>query len=103
MAFGNLLLYWNDHHRWWGLVNGYSGFFPMSFLGLKEAMQSFPDEPSLRQLAERDITYCVVRRDVVAPAAVAKCSKLDNRLVHVFADERAQVDIYRLMGVSFSP
>jgi hypothetical protein len=54
-------MYWGlFHHR--RMVNGYSGFFPASYLELKTQMQSFPDEASLAELRSRGVKYCVCRQ-----------------------------------------
>lgn len=36
------------------LVNGHSGFFPADYLRLRRAMARFPDEETLRLLAQRE-------------------------------------------------
>ncbi|MFQ6014165.1 MAG: hypothetical protein ACE5NP_01815 [Anaerolineae bacterium] len=49
--------------RWWGLVNGYSGFTPKRQTLLAEKLQGFPDDESLaaiRSLGEEGVRYVVV-------------------------------------------
>jgi hypothetical protein len=51
------------------MVNGYSGFFPESFLELKETMAGFPSQESLSELRARDVSYVVVDPTVQLPTA----------------------------------
>jgi hypothetical protein len=83
-------MYWQTFHQR-RMVNGYSGFFSESFLQLKETMAAFPNEPSLQMLAERGVDYCVVREGLRVVGRPR-----NQRLVHVFSDRRAGIDIYRL-------
>jgi hypothetical protein len=46
--------------HWFPLVNGYSGVFPRSYLALLVKLQTFPDEPSIRQLRDRGVRYVIV-------------------------------------------
>jgi hypothetical protein len=89
-------MYWGTFH-YRRMVNGYSGFFPESFLELKQAMQGFPDETSLRMLADRGVRYCVVQRAAVPPRVIRDNPALSERLIPVFRDERAGIDIYQLL------
>ena len=49
------------------LANGYSGFSPRSYQKLKRDVLLFPNEYSLRILAEAGIRYVVVARDEPGP------------------------------------
>lgn len=100
-------MYWGTFHQR-TMVNGYSGFFPKPFLELKRAMQRFPDETSRRMLKERGVDYCVVRRSFLTsrirwdtiPSGTdwryALQRHTRGQLEHVFADDRAGVDIFEL-------
>ena len=46
--------------HWQPLVNGYSGFFPRSFVELSEEMRSFPDDASIAFLKGREVDLIVV-------------------------------------------
>ncbi|MEO8682705.1 MAG: hypothetical protein ABI665_26895 [Vicinamibacterales bacterium] len=46
--------------HWQPLLNGYSGFFPRSFLDLTEYAKSFPDERSIGYLKHRGVDLIVV-------------------------------------------
>lgn len=88
-------MYWGlIHHR--RMVNGYSGFFPASYLALKSQMQSFPDEASFAALRSRGVTYCVCRPSFLEehplPESLAKAKPWDV----VQTDRLAGVVILRL-------
>lgn len=76
------------------LVNGYSGFFPSSFLELKAEVAGFPDHKSIRCLRERGVQYCVVDRTEIS---VTDLREFASDLELFFSDGRAQVDIYRIV------
>ncbi len=90
-----LWMYWGTFHER-RMVNGYSGFFPQSFLTLKEAMAHFPSAESLRQLQAADVDYCVVMRALWSPETLAAHPDAASKLKLAFADEQAQIDIYHL-------
>lgn len=46
--------------HWQPLLNGYSGFFPRSFLELTEYVRTFPDERSIDYLKQRNVDLIVV-------------------------------------------
>jgi hypothetical protein len=46
--------------HWQPMVNGYSGFFPASYLNRLAAVESFPDQRSIRRLREDGVRYVVV-------------------------------------------
>lgn len=88
-------MYWqSQHHR--PMVNGYSGFFPQSFLDLKEAMTSFPDQSNLDALRAQGVRYCVVQRTIVPPGMISFYEDLAQQLPRVYADDRVPIDIYEL-------
>jgi hypothetical protein len=45
---------------WFPLVNGYSGFFPASYLERLDRLRHFPDERSLRQIHADGVKYVIV-------------------------------------------
>jgi hypothetical protein len=61
-SWENRYLYFSTFH-WQRLVNGYSGFFPRSFLEFREAVATFPDDRSVRLLAERRTKYIVIHEE----------------------------------------
>ncbi|MCA9204352.1 MAG: hypothetical protein KDA59_14965, partial [Planctomycetales bacterium] len=56
---------WQTRHER-RMVNGYSAFTPQSHLTLQQRVARFPDDASLRALAEWGVTYCVVKRSAGA-------------------------------------
>jgi hypothetical protein len=52
-------LYYSTFH-WQYLVNGYSGFFPPSYVRLARAVQNFPDQASFDTIKSHGVRYLVV-------------------------------------------
>ena len=52
-------LYYSTFH-WQYLINGYSGFFPPSYVRLARAVKNFPDEPSIDAIKSHGVRYLVV-------------------------------------------
>lgn len=50
----------NSTRGWWPLLNGYSGFQPMSYRNTYDAVVHFPDDGSLIALHQRGVTHVVV-------------------------------------------
>ncbi len=46
--------------HWRPMLNGYSGYYPASYLDLLERMRTFPDTGSLAELQRRGATILVV-------------------------------------------
>jgi hypothetical protein len=88
-------MYWGlFHHR--RMVNGFSGFFPASYLELKAQMQSFPDETSLAALRSRGVTYLVVKQSYLATQPLPEPSESAAPCELVFQDRDAGVVLFRL-------
>jgi hypothetical protein len=54
-----LYMYFSVTH-WQRLVNGYSGFYPPSYIRLLETMRGFPDDASFEALRDRHVDYVIV-------------------------------------------
>jgi hypothetical protein len=54
-----LYMYFSVTH-WQRLVNGYSGFYPPSYIRLLETMREFPNDASFDALRDRDVDYLIV-------------------------------------------
>jgi hypothetical protein len=52
-------LYYSTFH-WQTLINGYSGFFPPSYVRLLRSIQFFPDETSMNAIKARGVRYLVI-------------------------------------------
>jgi hypothetical protein len=50
----------NSIYHWQPIVNGYSGFFPRSFMEMSEAMSTFPDARAIDYLRRRGVDVIVV-------------------------------------------
>jgi hypothetical protein len=59
-------MYYSTFH-WQTLLNGYSGFFPPSYLRLVAAMRGFPDARALDALRIRGARYAVIHGELLAP------------------------------------
>ena len=62
------LYMFNSTWHWQPLVNGYSGFFPRTFIELGERTKSFPDDASLSYLKERGVNFLVIHGALIEPA-----------------------------------
>jgi hypothetical protein len=49
--------------HWFPLANGYSGFYPPSYLVLLDRLRGFPGDTALRQLSADRVRYVVVHQD----------------------------------------
>lgn len=63
----SLFMYQGMAH-WLPMVNGYSGFFPASYLELVDVMQTFPDDRSIAYLRTRGVTYVLLRNNFYSAA-----------------------------------
>lgn len=88
-------MYWGLFHQR-RMVNGYSGFFPASYLELKSQLQSFPDDASFAALGSRGVSYCIVRQSFVDQQKLADHSEAIKHWELAFQDETAGVAIFRL-------
>jgi hypothetical protein len=78
---------WDAVYEWWSinhwhpLVNGYSGYYPPTYLRTLELMRTFPDDESIARLRALNVRFIVVHRafyDVVAYASLL--DRMSNRL-----------------------
>ncbi|MGE3510749.1 MAG: PA14 domain-containing protein [Vicinamibacterales bacterium] len=56
--------------HWQPMLNGYSGFQPLSFHRHVDALYAFPDGPWLHTLRERGVTHMLVHADQYPPSAL---------------------------------
>jgi hypothetical protein len=57
--------------HWFPLVNGYSGYYPESYLERLDRLRNFPNEGSIVQLRRDGVRYLVVHQSAYAPDARA--------------------------------
>ena len=61
------LYMFNSTWHWQPIVNGYSGFFPKSFIELAEETESFPDDQSIAYLKTRGVDFIVIHGSLMTP------------------------------------
>lgn len=90
-------MYWQLwHHR--PLVNGYSGFFPESFLELKDEVNKLPTQlHGLDLLRQHGVRYCVVDRTWMTREQFKSTPALRGQLEWVRGDDDAGLDVYELV------
>jgi hypothetical protein len=90
---------YNSTFHWQRLVNGYSGFYPPSFILLVEAMDSFPSPSAIAYLRRLAVRYVILhsdfdpRRYVDARNALGDQSEL--QLVLVERQGADEIAVYR--------
>jgi hypothetical protein len=57
----------NSTYHWQRIVNGYSGFFPRSFIELIETTAGFPDNRAIAYLKGRGVNLIVVHGALFGP------------------------------------
>jgi hypothetical protein len=93
-------MYYSTFH-WQYLVNGYSGFFPPSYLAMMNAIQKFPDEPSMNAIKSHGPRYLVVHGERLYGARYETLiPELDGRpdltLVSRRPWDHSEISLYRL-------
>ena len=88
--------------HWQPLLNGYSGFFPKSFMELTEQMRTFPDETSIAYLKERQVDLVVVHGSRLAPDVFGEMvatlvARPDFEARGQFAEQRGPDMVFRLI------
>ena len=68
VGWDQMYMYYSTFH-WQTLLNGYSGFFPPSYLQLVGAMRGFPDVRSLDALRVRGARYALIHGELLEPEA----------------------------------
>ena len=64
------LYMFNSTWHWQPIVNGYSGFFPQTFIELAEHTASFPDDRSIAYLKQRGVDLLVIHGSLMEPGRV---------------------------------
>jgi hypothetical protein len=97
-------LYYSTFH-WQSLINGYSGFFPPSYVRLVRAVQNFPDEASMDAIKSHGVRYLVVhgeylyggRYEMLIPELDRRPDlALVSRRPWQHADKHAEISLYRV-------
>lgn len=87
--------------HWQPILNGYSGFFPRSFIELTEHMKSFPDDASIAYLKQRQVDLVVIHGGLMAPDAFGALTtdlmtRPDFELKGQFEEPRGPDVVFRL-------
>lgn len=61
------LYMFNSTWHWQPIVNGYSGFFPRTFIELAEQTAAFPDDRSIAYLKQRGVDLLVIHGSLMSP------------------------------------
>jgi hypothetical protein len=64
-AIADGLYMFNSTWHWQPIVNGYSGFFPNTFIELAENTSEFPDERSIQYLKSRGVDLLVIHASLM--------------------------------------
>jgi hypothetical protein len=97
-------LYYSTFH-WQYLVNGYSGFFPASYLKVVNAMRGFPDENAMNVIRSHGARYLVIHgewlygaryEEIVADLDRRPDLKLVSRRPWQREDKHAEISVYRI-------
>jgi len=95
------LYMFNSTYHWQPIVNGYSGFFPRTFIDLAEHTESFPDDASIAYLKQRGVEYLVVHgaymnRDEFGDMTAALLARPDIEAMTHFQERMGSDAVFRL-------
>lgn len=95
-------MYYSTFH-WQNLLNGYSGFFPPSYLELHAAMERFPDESSLLTLLKLGTRFVIIHGELMAEHEYAALLAAANaqpgmRLIAKTPWEGREQALYRILA-----
>jgi hypothetical protein len=66
LIYEGLYMFRSTEH-WNPLLNGYSGFFPRSFLELTDVVKTFPDDRSIAYLQSRQVDIIILHGGYMPP------------------------------------
>jgi hypothetical protein len=83
------------------LVNGYSGFFPPTFMELAERTASFPDEASIQYLKQRGVELVVIHGSLMTQEefgemTAALLARPDTEAMAQFDEPRGSDVVFRI-------
>ncbi len=87
--------------HWKPLVNGYSGFYPSSYIRRLTDVQGFPDKRSIGTLKRAGVTYVIVHLALYTQAAsteILGAIELEGEFRYLghLSDGRGTAVVYRL-------
>ena len=88
--------------HWQPLLNGYSGFFPKSYLELTERMKTFPGEEAVAYLKQRGVDLVVIHGGLMPPDRFGDVTaklllRRDVSAVAQFQERRGPDMVFRLL------
>jgi hypothetical protein len=95
---------YNSTYHWRPIVNGYSGFWPLSYIHLIGAVQEFPSDAAVTALRERGVEYLILHERFYGPERYRAVTRVldarDDVTVHgPFAEGAFEARAYRLRPV----
>ncbi len=95
------LYMFNSTWHWQPIVNGYSGFYPKTFMELAEHTKSFPDEHSMAYLKQRGVDLLVIHGGLLGPKAfgemtAALLARDDLEAMAQFEESRGTDMVFRV-------
>ncbi len=95
------LYMFNSTSHWQPIVNGYSGFFPPTFMELAEQTRNFPDDASIAYLKRREVDLIVIHGGLIGPEkfgdmTAALLARPDIEAMAQFQEQRGLDAVFRL-------
>jgi hypothetical protein len=99
--YDGLYMYASTFH-WQPTVNGYSGFYPRSYIELVEVMKDFPAPEAIAYLQSREVDLIVLHGGYLGPDrlgawSAALAARPDVQLVAELDEDRGSALVFRLM------
>jgi hypothetical protein len=93
---------YNSTFTWNPIVNGYSGFWPPTYIALIHAVEGFPSEDAMRALREHGVDYLILHERFYSPERYlfvtrALAARTDVSRFGPFDEEGSEVRAYRLL------
>jgi hypothetical protein len=90
--------------HWQPILNGYSGYYPQSFIELTEHGKTFPDEASIAFLKRRGVDLIIVHGGYMPPDAFVRITaellaRQDVQTVTRFEEPEGPDMVFRLEKV----
>ena len=94
---------YNSTFTWNPLVNGYSGFWPPSYISLIHAVERFPSDDAMRALADTGVDYLILHERFYSPERYVDTvrgldARTDLSLFGPFKEGPYEVRAYRLLS-----
>ena len=88
--------------HWQPILNGYSGFFPKSYLELTERMKTFPSDEAVAYLKQRGVDLVVIHGGLMPPDRLGDVTaklllRPDFSAVAQYQERRGPDMVFRLL------